>query len=76
MSIEECHDYLLHGEDPLSKELVEQSLNEIETSERRMADEATAELPASLSVLFVDDDMVLRKLFSFDKESNHHMDDS
>jgi len=69
MSMEECHERLLTAEtlDQSSSHGLEQSLRENGkdvSSSRVVESEEKVELPAQFSVLFVDDDMILRKLFS------------
>lgn len=63
MSLDECHEGLLHGEDDHLSESLRKSISELEGFVPSEEDEET-KLPESLSVLFVDDDMVLRKLFA------------
>lgn len=68
MSMEECQDYLLTSAHEYSETMdsLEQSLREQGhvVASRKTEPSEKRELPVQLSVLFVDDDMVLRKLFS------------
>ncbi len=67
MSVDECQERLLHDEMDEIKGCMEKSIQKSsgnETPDPSVELGEAIELPVTLSVLFVDDDMLLRKLFS------------